>query len=61
MSTVDGFHGSERSVIILDLVKIEELRFIDQELCKTVAFSNCRDSFIIVSNTAIIDKEKFWN
>ena len=59
--TIDGFQGRGISVVILNLVKTESLRFLEQEPRATVAFSRCRDSFIIVGNTALIEKEKFQN
>lgn len=48
-------------MVILNLVRTEDLRFLDQESRVTVEFSRCHDSFIIVGNTAIIEKEKFRN
>lgn len=58
-STIDGFQGRESSVVILDLVRTEGFGFLEQEPHATVAVSRCRDSFIIVGNTAIIENETF--
>lgn len=59
--TIDGFQGRESFVIILDLVRTEDLGLLEQEPRATVALSKCRDSFIIVGNKALIEKENFEN
>ena len=59
ISTIDGFQGRESSVVILDLVRTKNLGFLEQEPRATVAFSRCRDSFIIVGNTTITEKREF--
>lgn len=48
-------------MVILDLVRTEDLGLLEQEPRATVALSKCRDSFIIVGNKALIEKENFEN
>lgn len=59
--TIDGFQGRESFVVILDLVRTEDLGLLEQEPRATVALSICRDSFVIVGNKALIEKENFEN
>lgn len=42
-------------------MRTEDLELLEQEPHATVASSKCRDSFIIVGNTALIEKENFEN
>lgn len=59
ISTINGFHGRESSMLILDLVRIKGSEFLDQEQCMTVVFSRYPNSFIIIDKTAVLENEIF--
>ena len=61
VSTIDGFQGQERDVVILSTVRTRQLGFLNDRRRLNVAVTRAKFALVVVGNTDLLRTDRYWN
>ena len=61
VTTVDGFQGQERDVVILSTVRTRQVGFLNDRRRLNVAVTRAKFALVVVGNTDLLRTDRYWN